>query len=193
MSWNPNQGQDPNPNAQNPYGGYNQPPNNPQGQPGYQYNAYGQPGGQYQQSSSGTAATASPLGPSSIGMDPKIAAGLGYLVGIIGLIFFFIEKQNRFVKFHSLQAIFLHFGFAIVYVILIIPYIIIVAAVAASSSSGTAGGIITLFSCLFGLVGIAWFIGWLIAMIQAFTGKYFKLPLIGAWADNIVRKNTALV
>ncbi len=189
MSWNPNQGQDP--NAQNPYGGYNQ-PNGPQGQPGYQYNAYGQPGGQYQQASSGAAAaTANPLGPSSIGMDPKISAGLGYLIGIVGLIFFFIEKQNRFVKFHSLQAIFLHFGFAIVYVILVIPYIIIVAAVA-SSGSGAAGGIITLFSCLFGLVGIAWFVGWLIAMIQAFTGKYFKLPLIGTWADNIVRKNTAL-
>jgi uncharacterized membrane protein len=191
MSWNPNQGQDPNPQGQ--YGGYNPPPPNAgqPGQPGYQYNAYNQPGGAYQQPyGTPPVGTASPLGPSSIGMDPKIAAGLSYLIGIIGLIFFFIEKQNRFVKFNSLQAIFLHLGAGIVEFVLFIPYIILLAATA---SSGSSGGIALLFSCLFGLVGIAWFVGWLMAMIQAFQGKYFKFPLIGDWADRIVSKSPGLV
>ncbi len=175
MSWNPNPGQDPNPQGQ--YGGYNPPPAGGQpgqpGQPGYQYNAYnqppnaGQPGYQYnaygQPGYQPPPRTASPLGPSSIGMDPKIAAGLGYLIGIIGLIFFFIEKQNRFVKFNSLQAIFLHFGVGIVETILLIPYFILV--VAAASGSGFAGTLVLLFACLMGLLGIAWFVGWLVAMI----------------------------
>ena len=204
MSWNPNQpnqGQDPNQQSQyggyNPpqgqYGNYNQPPQDQgqPGQPGYQYNAYGQPAGAYQQPyGAPPVGNASSLGTSSIGMDPKIAAGLAYLIGIVGLIFFFIEKQSRFVKFSSLQAIFLHFGFAIVEFILFIPYIILVAATASSSAGG---GIILLFSCLFGLVGVAWFVGWLVAMIQAFQGKYFKFPLIGNWADSIVSKTPGLM
>lgn len=204
MSWNPNQGQDPNPQGQygggyNPppqgqYGNYNPPPDGPQpGQPGYQYNAYGQPGGAYQQPYGGAAAaTASPLGASSIGMDPKIAAGLGYLIGIVGLIFFFIEKQNRFVKFNALQAIFLHFGVGIVEFVLFIPYIILAAA-ATASGSGFASILVLLFGCLMGLLGIAWFVGWLVAMIQAFQGKYFKFPLVGDWADRIVSKTPGLV
>ena len=201
MSWDPNQGQNPQ-NPQNPYGGYNQPPENPYA--GTQYGQQGgfqQPGGYqqpsgFQQAYSVPQGNVSPLGPSSIGMDPKIAAGLGYLVGIIGIIFFFIEKQNRFVKFHALQAIFLHVGSSIVAFILYIPFVILVIGAAAASSSstgsGAVGGISLLFTCLFSLLGIAWFVGWLVAMIQAFQGKYFKLPLIGKWADSIVSKNAAL-
>lgn len=197
MSWNPNQGQDPNPQGQygggyNPppqgqYGNYNPPPNGPQGQPGYQQNAYSQPGGAYQQPYGGAAAaTASPLGPSSIGMDPKIAAGLGYLIGIVGLIFFFIEKKNRFVKFNALQAIFLHFGFGIVETVVFFIYFALLIATQGSAVVG-------LFGCLLGLVGIGWFVGWLVAMIQAFQGKKFKFPLIGDWADSIVNKSPGLV
>src|SRR5215471_15484423 len=44
------------------------------------------------------------LGPSSIGIEPNLAAALSYF-WIIGLIFFFIEKKNRFVRFHALQSL----------------------------------------------------------------------------------------
>ncbi|HLX40746.1 MAG TPA: DUF4870 domain-containing protein [Ktedonobacteraceae bacterium] len=193
MSWNPNQpnsGQDP--NQQGQYGGYNPPPqgqyggyNPPPG--GGQYNAYNQPGGAYQQPySTPPAGTVSPLGPSSIGMDPKIAAGLSYLIGIVGLIFFFIEKKNRFVKFNALQAISLHVSFGIVEFVVFIVYFALLVATSGS-------GIVGLFGCLLGLVGIGWFVGWLLAMIQAFQGKYFKFPIIGAWADGIVSKTPGLV
>ena len=206
MSWNPNQpnqGQDPNQQSQyggyNPpqgqYGNYNQPPQDQgqPGQPGYQYNAYGQPAGAYQQPyGAPPVGNASPLGASSIGMDPKIAAGLGYLVFIIGIIFFFIEKQNRFVKFHALQATFLHLGVGVVELILCIPYFILLVA-ASASGSGALSGLTFLFGCLMGLLGIAWFVGWLIAMIQAFQGKYFKFPLIGDWTDRIISKTPGLM
>ncbi len=161
MSWNPNQG--PNPNQQGQYGGYNPPPVG--GQQGSQYGGYNQPGSAYQQPYGiPPVAPVSPLGPSSIGMDPKTSAGLSYLIGIVGIIFFFIEKQNRFVKFNALQAIFLHFGAGIVEFVLLIPYFILIAA-AATSGSGFASTLVLLFGCLMGLVGIAWFVGWLMAMI----------------------------
>jgi uncharacterized membrane protein len=184
MSWNPNQGQDP--NQQNPYGAGYTPPQ--QGAPysGQQYGqqgGYGQPpsgqqpyGGYQQPYGAPPLGSASPLGPSSIGLDPKVSAGLSYLVGILGLIFFFIEKQNRFVRFHALQSILLHISAIILYFILFILFFAVAIAV-------NSGALATLFTCLFGLVGIALLVGWLIAMIQAFTGKFFKLPLIGDYAE----------
>ena len=126
MSWNPNQGQDPNqPSQYGGYSGYNPPPPQPtdpysgqQGggqQGGYQQGGYGQqPYGQqqsggYQQpygQQPGGAGGASPYGPSTMQIDPKTAAGLSYLgLWITGVIFFLMEKQNRFVRFHAMQSL----------------------------------------------------------------------------------------
>jgi uncharacterized membrane protein len=181
MSYYPNQGQDPNqPGSQ--YGGYVPPqpqPGNPygdqQGQYGYgsyQQGPYNQ--GQYQYAVP-PAGNVSPLGPSSIGMDPKISAGLGYLIGILGIIFFFMEKQNRFVRFHCAQVILLDIAAVVLWVVYFVLII-----VAAAAGSGT---LFTLFECVFGLGGLALFVGWLVGMIQAFSGKYFKLPIIGNIAE----------
>jgi uncharacterized membrane protein len=32
-------------------------------------------------------------------------------------------------------------------------------------------------------IGVASLIGWLLGMINAFQGKYIKLPIIGKWAE----------
>ena len=121
--------------------------------------------------------SASPLGPSSIGLDPKVSAGLGYLVGILAIIFFFIEKQNRFVRFHALQTILLGISVAVLYIVLVILGI----TSAFIDRSGTLTGLI------FGLGSfVVWgasFVAWLLGMINAFMGKYFKLPVIGDYAE----------
>src|SRR3989440_6283060 len=184
MSWNPNQGQDP--NQPNQYGGYAPPqPGAPVGgqpnyqQPGgYQQSGYGQqpPYGQspytYSQPPMGNV---SPLGPSSIGMDPKVSAGLGYLILIVGLIFFFIEKQNRFVRFHTLQAVLLAISLFVLF------FVIIFAGIAAAFVNGGLAGLIFSLGNL--VVWVGGFIAWLMGMINAFQGKYFKLPVIGDLAE----------
>ncbi len=39
-------------------------------------------------------------------VDPKVAAALSYILGIVtGMIFLVLEKQNRFVRFHAAQSI----------------------------------------------------------------------------------------
>ena len=184
MSWNPNQGQDP--NQPNQYGGYAPPqPGTPSGgQPNYQ-----QPGG-YQQSGYGQQppygqspytysrppmGNVSPLGPSSIGMDPKVSAGLGYLILVVGLIFFFIEKQNRFVRFHTLQAVLLAVSLFVLF------FVIIFAGIAAAFVNGGLAGLIFSLGNL--AVWVGGFIAWLVGMINAFQGKYFKLPVIGDLAE----------
>ncbi len=143
MSWNPNQGQDPNQPSQ--YGGYTPPPSQPQPtdpysgpqagqqagygqqggygqqQSGQQYGGYQPPQGGYQQGPYGAppSGAQSPLGPSSMGMQPNVAAGLSYVLGwVTGLIFFLIEKQNRFVRFHAMQSILFFGGIQVIVLIL---------------------------------------------------------------------------
>src|SRR6266705_859993 len=161
MSWNPNPGQEQDPNSQyGQYGGSNpnqpsQPADpysgqqsgyNPQaGQPG-NYGQYeqqsgynpqaGQPAGsqqyapgcyqqsayQYQQpygTGAPPSAGAAASGPTSMGMQPNVAAGLSYVLGwITGLVFFLMEKQNRFVRFHAMQSILFFGGLSVLGIVL---------------------------------------------------------------------------
>jgi uncharacterized membrane protein len=188
MSWNPNQGQ--NPNQQPPYTNYPPPQGNPYGgqQYGYGQQQQQQYGNPYQQPYgappyAGAPANASPLGPSSIGMDPKVSAGLGYLVWVLSIVFFFIEKQNRFVRFHALQAILLGVGATVVFIAFYIVLFILLV-IAGAANSNVLAGIIGLLSILgYLVIVVGGFIGWLLGMINAFQGKYFKIPVIGNWAD----------
>lgn len=134
---------------------------------GYQYQQpYGQAGQLYN--------TADPLGATTISMEPKTAAGLSYLTWIAGLIFFLMEKQNRFVRFHAMQEILLTAAYVIVEIVLSIVFSILTA-VSATLACITAP--------LTGLIGLGFFVLWLICMINAFQGKYYKLPLIGDYAE----------
>ncbi len=104
------------------------------------------------------------LGKSSTGMQPNVAALLSYLVGIItGVIFYVIEKENKFVKFHAMQSI-LVFGvfFVLGIVLAFIPVI------------GWA---------LIPFLSIGELILWIVLMIKAYQGEYFKLPVVGDMAE----------
>ncbi len=171
MSWDPNQGQ----GQQCSYSGYTPPqqPDNPYAgqQGGYQQGPYGP-----QYGVPPTANAAAP-GASSIGMQPNVAAGLGYLVPIIGLIFFFIEKQSRFVRFHGAQVILLD--------ILSIVWLFVIIIVSVFAALANSSGLFLGVSCLTWVGYLAIFVVWLIAMIQAFMGKTFKIPVIGDLADRM--------
>ncbi|HLG65496.1 MAG TPA: DUF4870 domain-containing protein [Ktedonosporobacter sp.] len=172
------QGQDPNQPGQ--YGGYTPPPQptdpysgQQYGQPGQQYGQpgqqYGQPGQQYGQAQYGT-----PMqGPTSMGMDQNVAAGLSYvLTWVTGIIFFLMEKQNRFVRFHAMQSILFFGGLSILYILLGIV--------------GNFPFMGLLSACASGLVGLVWVVGWIVLLINGFQGKYFKLPVIGDYAERYV-------
>jgi uncharacterized membrane protein len=140
-----------------------QPQYPPPGQQGYQQpGGYPPPQGYGQPPVQQKSLIAQQLGPSSIGIDPNISAAISYF-WVVGLIFFLIEKQNRFVRFHALQALFLGVASWILSVVfLFIPYV------------GFVGN----------LIGLVWLIGAVYAGIQAYNGKWFKLPVIGDMAYN---------
>ncbi len=165
----PNSGQ---PQATDPYsgqqygqqGGYQQGGNQQYGQPPYgqaqqggyqQYGQtpYGQPGAQN--------AYGSNLGPTSMNMDPKLAGALSYITWIGGLVFFLAEKQNRFVRFHAIQSLILWLGFTVLNIVLSIIRL------------GFLGG----------LLWLVVLIGAIVAGVNAYQGKLYKLPLIGDYAE----------
>lgn len=104
------------------------------------------------------------LGKTSTGIQPNIAALLSYLVGFItGLIFFLIEKDNKFVRFHAMQSMITFGGiFVLQTVILFIPVI----------------GVM-----LLPLLGLGSLILWIILMIKAYQGEMFKLPIVADIAE----------
>lgn len=104
------------------------------------------------------------LGKTSTGMAPNLAAALSYLVGIItGIVFYVLEKENKFVRFHAMQSILFCGTWIVVNVILwLIPIL---------------GWI---FATLFNIAGV---ILWLIIMFKAYSGEQFKLPVLGDIAE----------
>lgn len=144
---------------------------------------YGAPGGSPPPSSS------SPLG----GMDPKIAAAISY-IWIVGVIFFILEKENKFVRFHALQSILFGVGNSIVMFLLAIIAIVLSIAFGIGGAM-VGGGIESLISILVGLmwllfwlIGLLMFAGLIFAAVKAYQGQKFKLPIIGNIAENMVNK-----
>ena len=101
--------------------------------------------------------------PASSGMAANVASGLSYvLTWITGLIFFLVDKRPE-VRFHAMQSI--AYGVIWSLIAIVRPYM-----------PGPIGA-------LFGVVLFAFFIGWIVLMIQGFQGKHFKLPVIGDFAE----------
>jgi uncharacterized membrane protein len=119
-------------------------------------------------------------GPTSIGLESHIAAGLGYLIPIVGLIFFFIEKTNRFVRFHGAQATLLAISYAVIAFIQV--FVSILGAFADQAVNG-AGLLFGFAGCLFGLLYLVVFALQIWGIIAGFTGKYTKFPIVGDIAE----------
>ncbi len=106
----------------------------------------------------------------SVGLEPNLAGLLCYaLVWITGVIFFLLEKENKFVRFHALQSIVTFGAFSLLWAIfsglMMIPYI----------------GVF--FLCLDILSGILAFVLWIVLMVKAYQGEKYKLPVAGDIAE----------
>jgi uncharacterized membrane protein len=105
------------------------------------------------------------------GLSDTAASGLAYITFIPAIIFLMVPPYNQkpVVRFHSWQSIFLTIAYIVVHIALLIvgkiPFI----------------GLITIPLGM--LVGLGFFILWLIVMIKAFNGQLFKIPVIGDFAE----------
>jgi uncharacterized membrane protein len=136
----------------------------------------------------GAPPSAAPGGQTSVGLDANLASMLCYLtmiccgLGIIvSLIFFIVEKTNRLVRFHAMQA--LLFGGVWIVAGVALRMLSLVLAI------GDMG-----FFIFWGLLGVRVLVALfllaflILAAIKSYQGQYYKLPIIGDVAWNIVNK-----
>ena len=107
--------------------------------------------------------------PARSGLSDNAAAAIAYLTFIPAIIFLLLEPYSKkpFVRFHAMQclgltvaSVVLHFGIAMLVFIL--------------------HGFTFMLSTL---VSLMFFILWLICIVSAAQGKWFKVPVIGDFAQ----------
>jgi uncharacterized membrane protein len=110
---------------------------------------------------------------STTGLEPNLAAALAYLT-VPAIIFLAMEKDSPFVRYHSFQALFLALAWVVFWIVLTVFGMIPVI------------GWLTIPIWLLG--ALAFFVIWLFAIVKAFTGEKFKLPIIGDMAEQQISK-----
>ncbi len=99
----------------------------------------------------------------SMSMRASAAGWLSYLGGwVTGLIFLLLKKEDRFVRFHAMQSL-IFFG-AMSMVTTVFSHIPLLASIGAG-------------------LGFVSFICWMVLIVKAARGRYYKLPIIGEYAE----------
>ncbi len=127
-------------------------------------------------------------GKSSTGLDENIAALLAYVFGwISGLIFFLIEKDSKLVRFHAMQALIFNISVIVLCVVLwIVTFVLVLIVSQVADVMGSLVGLLATLIWLALSVGIL--IAWVMCLVRAYQGQYFKLPIIGNIAEKIANK-----
>jgi uncharacterized membrane protein len=116
-----------------------------------------------------------PAATAGTGMADNVASALCYSLGLItGILFLVIApyNQNRTVRFHAFQSIFMHVAFIIFWFVF---WFVV----------GIVSSMLHIFSFFFlsPLIGLGGFILWLDLIISAYQGKKVVLPVIGPIAE----------
>jgi uncharacterized membrane protein len=114
---------------------------------------------------------AATVGPTTTGLEPNIAAGLSTLATFItGIVFLLIEKKSPYVRFWAMQSIVFGIAWFAFFVISAVIY-------------GVLHAIFWPLGLLWWLASsimyLGFLLGWIIMIIQAFSGKEWELPFLG--------------
>jgi len=154
----------------------------------YQQSSYGQ---QFQQQEyedstyqppSSAAPTMSAYAPTSTPLSARTEAILGYALWWLGgLVFFVIERKNRFVRFHAAQSIIFFGGvsllLAVLHLISIIPLLGFLLSVP-----------ISFISTIITIVAV---VAWLFMMFQMYRGNNFRIPIVSGYAESLLDRFTS--
>ena len=116
----------------------------------------------------------------STGLTPRTGATLAYLAWwLTGLVFWVVEREDRFVRFHAAQAVAV-FGA----VSLLVAVFLGLAALSLSFLPAA-------FLWFLAAAAVIWVGGlalWFVAMWKAASGDAFRIPLAADWADKLNRE-----
>ncbi len=108
-------------------------------------------------------------GATALGLDENVESTLCYLLGwVSGLIFLFVEKENKNVRFHAMQSFLAFLSISIIsVVIMIVPFL---------------GPIVSF------LLKIATLFLWILLLFKTFKGEVFRIPFFADLADEQLNK-----
>jgi uncharacterized membrane protein len=109
-------------------------------------------------------------------MADNVASTLCYVLGFItGILFLVLApyNQNKAIRFHAFQSIFLSVGFIVVRIVLSILFGILF----------QGSGFWFIYAMFWPLFGLLCFVVWLYMLFQTYQGKTIVLPVIGPIAQ----------
>lgn len=113
----------------------------------------------------------------SLGLPENIEGALCYVLGFItGIVFYLIETENKFVRFHAVQSIIVFGGLFVLNLILSIVISILYFVPFIGWIVGILGG----------LLSFAGLILWIVLMVKAYQGEEYRLPTVGEIAEKYV-------
>jgi uncharacterized membrane protein len=117
---------------------------------------------------------------SGTGLEPNVAAMLAYIFSLLGgIIFYVIEKDNKFVRFAAMQSILLSVAFiAVNFVVTILTTML----------AFTTFGLGFLFLNLSWILWLAFVVLSVMLAVKAYQNSEWELPIIGKIARNVVNK-----
>jgi uncharacterized membrane protein len=117
------------------------------------------------------------VAPAAAGLTDNVAGLLCYIAGFITGILFLVMapyNQNKFIRFHAFQSIFLCVAWVgLMIVERIIDVILLSVSVA----------LLAMVAMLWIVVALAVFALWIVLMVKAYQGQRWKLPIIGDLAE----------
>ncbi len=120
------------------------------------------------------------------GLDQNTSGFLCYLFfWVSGAIFYLLEKENRFVRFHALQSMASFGGITVLLVLIRLLFWGVITAVA-SVGGEEQGWLNTFFDMVNSLLWLALLFLWALLMLKAYQGEEYTLPLVGEWAKKQV-------
>lgn len=106
----------------------------------------------------------------SVYRDRNLVAAICYLpilAVVVSIVILFAEKEDKFIRFHAVQALI----FSVSYYILVFFL----------------GGLPYIGSFVSGLLFVVALAVWIFGMINAYGGRIFKLPIIGDFSERRLR------
>jgi uncharacterized membrane protein len=125
-------------------------------------------------------------GKTALGLDANVGALICYLgnvVCLLGLIYSIVvlvtDKTTRLTRFHAFQSIFL----TVAMIVILVPlYIVMFVGIFVDAAIGVP--LVTgLLGLLMAVVGIAGFVFVILAAIKGYNGEFYKIPVIGGFAE----------
>jgi uncharacterized membrane protein len=109
----------------------------------------------------------------AFGLAANIAAAIGYILPIIGLVFLFVEDDNEFLRFNAAQAVAFGLGlfvirFAVSFTLGLLP-----------------GSIAVILGLLVSVINLVIFLGFVFLAYKAYTGETIELPVFADVARSI--------